>query len=550
MAMRTTCALAVAAWLVAAGAGAQGTPAPEAEHVTVPVVLDGETLLQVRGTTSLPAAERAQRIGDRLRQLAENRDLAPESVQAVPAAAGVNVASGGTVLLVVTDADAALEAVDRQILALAYVDRIQRAVRADREARTPQALLRGLRRAGIATLGFLFALLALRWATRRLEERYTRRYTERIQDVRFQSFEILRAQRIKDVAQGLTVAARTGAAAVVAYAWLQYVLSCFPATRPAAGRLLTLVTDPLSRAGSGLVAQLPSVLFLVLVYVGARWLVGLSRLFFEAVGEGRVTVANFESAWAIPTYRLLRLAIVVVALVIAYPSIPGSNSAAFQGMSILFGVMLSIGSSSVIANIVAGYSMIYRRAFHVGDRIAVEGIMGDVTEMRLQVTHLRTPKNEEVVIPNSTLLGNNVVNYSSLARTQGLILHTTVGIGYETPWRQVEAMLLLAASRTPGLGKEPAPFVRQKSLGDFAIVYEINVPCDTPQAMGALYSLLHQNILDVFNEYGVQIMTPAYEGDPEVPKLVAKEQWWTLPARDAPSPENGSQTSVPDAPRT
>jgi small-conductance mechanosensitive channel len=158
--------------------------------------------------------------------------------------------------------------------------------------------------------------------------------------------------------------------------------------------------------------------------------------------------------------------------------------------------------------------------------------------MRLQVTHLRTIKNEEVVIPNSTILNNEVVNYSSLAKTRGLILHTTVGIGYETPWRQVEAMLLMAAERTPALMRDPAPFVRQLALGDFAVTYELNVHCDNAQAMGRIYTALHQSILDVFNEHGVQIMTPAYEGDPEVPKVVPKDQWFSAPAKPA-APEAG-----------
>jgi small-conductance mechanosensitive channel len=179
---------------------------------------------------------------------------------------------------------------------------------------------------------------------------------------------------------------------------------------------------------------------------------------------------------------------------------------------------------------IAGYMMTYRRAFRLGDRVKIGDTVGDVAEMRLQVTHLKTVKNEEVIIPNSTILNNEVVNYSSLARKEGLILHTTVGIGYETPWRQVEAMLLLAAKRTPGLMTEPAPFVRQRALGDFCVTYELNAYCGDAQAMGLLYTAMHRNILDVFNEYGVQIMTPAYEGDPEVPKVVPKEQWYSAPA--------------------
>ena len=221
---------------------------------------------------------------------------------------------------------------------------------------------------------------------------------------------------------------------------------------------------------------------------------------------------------------------IALALVVAYPYIPGSSSEAFKGVSIFLGLVVSLGSSSVIANLMAGYTMIYRRAFKIGDRITVDNLTGDVIERRLMVTHLHTIKNEEIVVPNSTIINSNIINYSTLARSRGLILHTTVGIGYETPWRQVEAMLKLAAERTSGLVREPAPFVLQKSLGDFAITYELNAYCDNPHAMAQLYTAMHQNILDVFNEHGVQIMTPAYEGDPEKPKVVPKDQWYQAPA--------------------
>ncbi len=278
-------------------------------------------------------------------------------------------------------------------------------------------------------------------------------------------------------------------------------------------------------------AQLPSLAFLLVLFFLTRWTLRLVKLFFESVERRQVELANFEAEWAMPTYRIVRVAIAAFALVVAYPYIPGSQSAAFQSISLFLGVVFSIGSSSVVSNVIAGYSMTYRRAFHLGDRIQVGDIVGEVTEIRLQVTHLRSPKNEEVVMPNSVLLGSHVVNYSALARKRGLILHTTVGIGYETPWRQVEAMLLEAAERTPGLLREPKPFVLQKSLGDFCVVYEVNVYCDEPAQMPQLYTLLHQNVLDVFNEYGVQIMTPAYEGDPERPKLVPKEKWFAAPAQ-------------------
>ena len=169
--------------------------------------------------------------------------------------------------------------------------------------------------------------------------------------------------------------------------------------------------------------------------------------------------------------------------------------------------------------------MTYRGAFKKGDRIKVDDQIGFVEEQRLLVTRLRSLKNEEIVIPNSTLLNSNITNYNASTKDKGVILHTTVGIGYETPWRQVEAMLLLAANRTEGLLKEPPPYVLQQSLGDFAITYEINVYCNDVIRIPHLYTALHRNILDVFNENNVQIMTPAYEGDPEIPKVVPRDQW-------------------------
>jgi small-conductance mechanosensitive channel len=527
-------AAAAAAQPPAAAAGPPAEPDPEVAHATAPVVVDGATLFRVRGSSGYPAEERARRIAERIVEVARVPSIAPEAVRAEPSEGLFNVTAGDRVLLVVTAADARVEAIEQAVVARIYVDRIQRAVRAYREARRPAVLVDGARRAAAATAVFAVALVVMAVAHRRLRARVARRYQQRVQSVQFQSFEIVRAQRIWDAFETVMRLVRLATVAVLAYFWLHFVLSSFPVTRPLAVRLLSLVLEPLSLLGGGLLAHLPNLVFLLVLYFVTRWLLGLLRLFFDAVGKGRVELSGFEPEWALPTYRILRVVAVGLALVVAYPYIPGSQSAAFQGISIFLGLMFSLGSSSFIANSIAGYSMTYRRAFRIGDRIRVGDTFGDVTEIRLQVTHLRSPKNEEIVVPNSTLLTSSVVNYSALARSQGLILHTTVGIGYETPWRQVEAMLLLAAERTEGLSREPAPFVLQKSLGDFCVVYELNVYCHAPTEMMQQYTRLHRSILDVFNEYGVQIMTPAYEGDPERPKVVPKDQWWTAPARRPP----------------
>ena len=283
------------------------------------------------------------------------------------------------------------------------------------------------------------------------------------------------------------------------------------------------------------VSKLPDLIFLAILVWVVRIILRMIRRFFEAVEQGRIHLPNFDQEWAAPTYKLVRPMVIAFAIVVGYPYIPGSGSEAFKGVSLFLGIVFSLGSSSFIANMIAGYSMTYRRAFKIGDLVRIGEVMGVVSAVRLQVTHVRTIKNEEVVMPNSEIMNTHVTNFSSLAQSSGLVLHTTVGIGYETPWRQVEAMLLEAARRTPDLMTDPPPFVFHLQLGDFCVTYELNVYCRDPLKMRAIYTDLHRHILDVFNEYGVQIMTPAYEGDPQIPKVVPREQWHLAPAKpDAP----------------
>jgi small-conductance mechanosensitive channel len=313
--------------------------------------------------------------------------------------------------------------------------------------------------------------------------------------------------------------------------YLRYTLALFPWTRGTANSLVDIVIDPLRSIGLGLVAIVPNIVFLAILFLVTRYVLKLVRLFFDSVAAGTVRLRNFDSDWAEPTFKIVRLLVVAFAVVVAYPYVPGSDTDAFKGISLFIGVVFSLGSTSFIGNIISGYSLTYRRTFRLGDRVKIGEHVGEVMDMRMLVTHLRTPWNEEVIVPNSSIVGTEVVNFSSMVQQRGLILHTTVGIGYETPWRQVEAMLIEAAARTPGLLRDRPPFVHQRSLGDFCVTYELNAFCDAPDRMRFLYTDLHRNILDVFNEYGVQIMTPAYEGDPDRLKVVPKERWYTEPAR-------------------
>jgi small-conductance mechanosensitive channel len=367
-------------------------------------------------------------------------------------------------------------------------------------------------------------------AFRRALDAIERRYRSRVHSLTIQSFEVVRAESIWRAVNAALGALRAVCVIAIVYAFCALSLQQFPWTRGFAERLVRIVSDPIIAMGAAALQYIPKLVFLLVLVFVVRYFLKLLKLFFGAVGAGRVPLRGFDADWAQPTYHIVRILTVLLALVIAYPYLPGSGSAAFQGLSIFAGLMLSLGASSAMASLIAGYTVTYRRAFRVGDRITVGEFTGEVSEVRLMVTHLRTAKNEEVVVPNSVVLQSHVVNYSKLAKTHGLVLHTTVSIGYETPWRQVEAMLLLAAGRTGALLREPKPYVLEKSLGDFAITYELNVYVESTSGMLQRYAELHRNILDVFNEYGVQIMTPAYEGDPEQPKIVPKEQWYPSPA--------------------
>ena len=315
------------------------------------------------------------------------------------------------------------------------------------------------------------------------------------------------------------------------YAYVHLSLSFFPRTEAFASQLFNYILGPLQTIGSAVWAKLPALIVLALIILITVYVVKVMRLFFSEIEKGTIAFKGFYPEWAKPTYKICRLLVVAFAAVIAFPYIPGSDSLAFKGISIFIGVLFSLGSTSFIANILAGYTLTYRRAFKIGDRVKIADFIGDVVESGLQVTHLRTVKNEEIIVPNSMIVNSHVINYSSLAQKQGLILHTTVTIGYDAPWRQVQAMLLMEAEKTPELLREPAPFVLQKSLDDYYVTYELNTYTDKPLEMVRLYSELHKNIQDAFNEYSVQIMSPHYEADPNNQKVVPREHGYAPPAK-------------------
>jgi len=357
---------------------------------------------------------------------------------------------------------------------------------------------------GAAVLALIVAGAVFRWLARRVE---SWRSTW-LKGIRFQGQQLLSGDDALGIARALVRWLRIGFFALAAYLYLNGVFGLFPATAALADRMLDSLFDALRLIGTEIVEYLPSLAVLIALFFVARWTIRALSLFFLGVGSRRITLPGFDPEWAGPTYKIVRTLLIFFFLVVAFPYVPGSSSPAFQGISIFVGVLVSLGSSGAVANVISGVVLTYTRAFRIGDRVRIADVTGDVIEKTLFVTRIRTPKNEYVTIPNAMVLGHHVVNWSSQAEERGIVLHTTVTIGYDVPWERVKEQLLEAAQATEHIETEPEPFVLQTSLDDFYVHHELNAYTREAKLMPQLYSNLHRNILDKFHAAGIEIASP------------------------------------------
>ena len=476
------------------------------------------------------AEERAQNGSERLAKFARGKALV-DPITIEPVGGGADVLFAGKLAFVVSEADAKAEGRPAELLAKERAAQLRAAILEYREARGLRRLIVGALIAILATLGFWFAIRALgsiHGKTRGTIETWV---AEREEKIRKRTMTVLQATHVLRALNSLAGGLRVVATVLLLYLYLYVVLGAFPWTRPIAHRLEGMIIGPLGVMGRSFLDALPGLVFVAIVVVITRYALHLLHFLFVEIEAGRIQIRGFYGEWAKPTYNLLRVLGLFFAVIVAYPYIPGSESEAFKGVSLFLGLLLSLGSSSAVANVVAGFVLTYMRAFRVGDIVNVADERGIVTQVTLLATHIRTPKNEIITIPNSTVLAARVTNYSTLAKDPGIIIHSVVTVGYDAPWRQVHALLLQAADRTAGIKKDPAPFVLQRELQQVQIAYEINAYIETPERFLKIYSELHQNIQDAFNEYGVQIMTPFYEGDKPAPLVVPKEKWYAAPAK-------------------
>lgn len=323
------------------------------------------------------------------------------------------------------------------------------------------------------------------------------------------------------------------AAAILTYEWLSLVMAQFPFTRPWGEGLHGFLFGMAAKFGKAILGAIPNLLTATAIFLLAYWLTRVSKSFFDKIAGGNTRFGNLDAELANPTRKLVSALIWIFALVMAYPYLPGSESAAFKGVSVLLGLMLSLGSSNIISQGASGLILTFSKTFRIGEYVKIGDHEGTVSTLGVFSTRLRTGMGEEVTLANATVFSSVIRNYSRTTQGEGYILDTTVTIGYDTPWRQVEAMLLEAAGRTNGISAEPPPRVFQTALSDFYPEYRLvcNATAKLPRPRAVALSDLHANIQDVFNQYGVQIMSPHYVLDPNGEKIVSEQRKYAAPAK-------------------
>jgi len=539
-------ALALGSARSSAAAGAASTVASPTFAVTPTepeeLTFENRYIVTFRATVggSNPAA-RAQGALARLEALPT--DIGGDAVTTIPLVAGgergfaVRVGEQFVFLLAQADVDALANETLEKATSDA-VARLAEALTARHDQHSLPLLLRAIGKSLAATAilgGILWILIRVK---RRLTAEFTRRTEKRV--ARLVEHGIHIESVVLPIVRGLTVAVLWAVALVAIDLWLSFVLRCFPLTRPWAGMLEAKLLQILAGIGLAVLNYVPRLVTCVVIYLLARLVAIFVKSLLDSFEQGRLSLPGMYPETIRATRRIAVALVWVVAFAFAYPYLPGANTEAFKGLSVLIGVMISLGSTGVVSQAMSGLVVIYSRSLSQGDYVRFGEIAGVVSEVGLLSTKVVTMRGEEVTIPNNVVVGGPVRNFSRLSRDKGPLVATDVTIGYDAPWRQVHALLLEAAARTPGLRKDSAPFVLQSKLGDFYVSYDLIARLENPIDRPQVLSVLHGNIQDAFNAAGVQIMSPHFVLQPKEPVVVPKRRW-----HEASQADNGPSEPAP-----
>lgn len=477
----------------------------------VPVVVEGDTLFYLftkRG--GYTPQQRAQMTGTAIEELGKRFNLRPDSISIDHSDIVSDLMYGNKVLLSLTDQDALWEGLTRDSLAK---ERRQEVITKLHEMKEEHGFWRIAKRIFFFLLVIVGQYLLFRltnWIFRKLKVHILRLKDTKIKPVSIQGYELLDSQKQANLLVFLTSIGRYILMGLQLLISVPLVFIIFPQTEGLAYRLLSYIWNPIRSIFVGIIDYIPKLFTILVIWYAVRYLVRFVLYLAREVEAGRLKINGFYPDWAMPTFHIVRFLLYAFMIAMIYPYLPGSDSGVFQGISVFVGLIVSLGSSTVIGNIIAGLVITYMRPFKMGDRIKLNDTTGNIIEKTPLVTRIRTPKNEIVTIPNSFIMSSHTVNYSTSAREYGLIIHSEVTIGYDVPWRQVHQLLIDAALSTRGVVDDPRPFVLETSLSDWYPVYQINAYIREADKMMQIYSDLHQNIQDKFNEAGVEIMSPHY----------------------------------------
>lgn len=483
--------------------------APALAQKPAPVTLKGQRLFKLHaGVGSITAAERAEVVNRRLEKITSGT-LYTTKPGVEKTEAGWLISVGKQPVLLVTEADARVEKMDGDALARHWASILGQALGESRSS-TLRDLLWRLAITLIVIAAAFGLLLGIRWG-RKWAEAWLERRRERLPALRFRELEIVSNQKVFAALRTALRGATLFAMVLIVVSAALLVFDQFPATRGYTEAVLLWIWEPLRNILYGVLHYLPSLFYILVIIAVTRVVLRVLSFIFLQAERGVISLAPWvHRDVARPTGTLIKAFIVVLALFFIAPLIPGTGSRAAQGITIILGLMVSFGSTSTVGNVIAGIVLTYMRPFRLGERVKVGDITGDVVEKTFLYTKLRTIKNEEVIVPSLQAIGGAITNYSALASRQGLILHPTVTIGYDVPWRKVHELLLGAAAKTKDVEKDPAPFVWQTALNDFFVSYQLNAYTHRADRMMGIYAELHQNIQDAFNQAGVEILSPHY----------------------------------------
>ena len=477
------------------------------------------------------AAERAAGASRALDELVAQQVKGPVELRPFAGGAMITVNARGIFALTNADVDE-LGGETFDAVANDAADRLRQALAEAVDARAPRVWLRSITLAAIGLCAGIGALWILIRGRRAIAARLVAAAERAVTQARLADLEVLRASRLLELERRLVSAVFGLSGIVVAYATTTFVLRAFAYTRPWGDSMSGYLLTTTAGLGLAMLGALPGLFTAALILLIARLGVRVIEFAFNAVEQGRLTLRYIYPETAQPTRRLVTALVWLFAAVMAYPYLPGSGTDAFKGVSVFVGLMVTFGSSGLVNQIMSGLMITYSRALRHGDFVRIGDVDGTVTHLGVLSIKIRTLRSEEVTIPNAVVVAQTTTDFSRASET--VLTPISVTIGYDAPWRQVQALLLLAAERTPGIRSTPEPAVLQAALEDFYVKYTLLVCLEHQEDRPRTLHQLHAHIQDLFNQYGVQIMSPNYVLDPEAPKIVARKDWFAAPARPEP----------------